>query len=325
MPTNLKVEVVEIGELEKHPNADTLSIVKVKGWQCIVKTEEFKGVKLAAYIPVDALIPESLLDRIPVKRIKTIKLRGIISQGVLFPAKENWKVGDEVSGELGITKYAPPEPTILGGEDVETPNGFIKYTDIERIQNYPNVLTPDTEVVITEKIHGTNFRVAMLDGKFYVGSHTRTKKRVEGDKKETVFWQAALQEDIEKKLRAKGYDDIVLFGEIFGSGIQKLHYGCAQNERKVAFYDIWKDHRYLDFHEYWNVIIWLELPRVPLLYQGKFGGGQLSSFDERKTYYGGSHNIEGVVIKPLKETWNEEIGRVILKYISPVYLLNGGE
>ena len=70
MPTNLKVEVVEIGELEKHPNADTLSIVKVKGWQCIVKTDEFKDVKLAAYIPIDSLIPESLQTVIPVKRIK---------------------------------------------------------------------------------------------------------------------------------------------------------------------------------------------------------------------------------------------------------------
>jgi len=48
-------------------------------------------------------------------------------------------------------------------------------------------------------------------------------------------------------------------------------------------------------------------------------------YDERKTYYGGAHNIEGVVIKPVKEMFNEEIGRVVLKYISPVYLLRGGE
>ena len=214
MPTNLKVEVVEIGELEKHPNADTLSIVKVKGWQCIVKTDEFKDVKLAAYIPIDSLIPESLQTVIPVKRIKTIRLRGIISQGVLLPVRENWKAGDDVSEELRITKYEPPEPTILGGEDTYTPEGFIKYTDIERIQNYPNIITPDMEVVISEKLHGTNFRVAMLDGKFYVGSHRNTKKRAEGDKKETVYWQMALQEDIENKLRRQGYNNLVLFGEI---------------------------------------------------------------------------------------------------------------
>jgi len=324
MPTNLKVEVVEIGELEKHPNADTLSIVKVKGWQCIVKTDEFKDVKLAAYIPIDSLIPESLQTVIPVKRIKTIRLRGIISQGVLLPVRENWKAGDDVSEELRITKYEPPEPTILGGEDTYTPEGFIKYTDIERIQNYPNIITPDMEVVISEKLHGTNFRVAMLDGKFYVGSHRNTKKRAEGDKKETVYWQMALQEDIENKLRRQGYNNLVLFGEIFGSGIQKLHYDCVQNERKVAFYDIWQNGGYLDFNKSWNCILKLELPCAPIFYQGKFDI-PLSLYDERKTYYGGAHNIEGVVIKPVKEMFNEEIGRVVLKYISPVYLLRGGE
>ena len=116
-----------------------------------------------------------------------------------------------------------------------------------------------------------------------------------------------------------------MFGEIFGCKVQKLQYGCAVNERKVAFYDVWKDSHYLNVDEVFNYIKELGLDFVPILYEGRFGGIQLSDFDEKKTFYKEAHGIEGVVIRPKKEMWDEKLGRVILKYISPIYLLKGGE
>jgi RNA ligase (TIGR02306 family) len=76
-------------KLEKHPNADSLSIARidVADWQCIVKTEEFENENLAVYIPLDAIADKEhpLLNFLDGKRVKTCRLRGELSQGVLLP------------------------------------------------------------------------------------------------------------------------------------------------------------------------------------------------------------------------------------------------
>lgn len=170
------VEVVPV-VLEKHPDADTLSIVPIKGWTCVVKTEDFKDVKLAAYVPSDSVVPDTpewswLKGKL---RIRSCKLRGVYSQGVLVPAKPHWKEGDNVADELGITKYEPPEPRWyrpggggkgLGGDCLAEPLAFHHYTKIQNWNNYPDIIAEGEVVNITEKLHGcltNNTRILMAD------------------------------------------------------------------------------------------------------------------------------------------------------------------
>jgi tRNA-binding EMAP/Myf-like protein len=115
--SEFKVEVVTIGEIEKHPNADTLSITNVNGgYPCIIRTGELATGDRAVYVPVDALVPVTrkefaFLDAGKGRtheRIKARKLRGVFSMGLLIKAPDGARVGDDMRAALGIEKWEPP-------------------------------------------------------------------------------------------------------------------------------------------------------------------------------------------------------------------------
>lgn len=312
-----KVEVVPVA-LEKHPNADTLSVARVRGWTCVVKTSDFEGVPLGAYIPVESIVPDApawafLKGH---RRIKTAKLRGIVSQGLLIPARPHWRLGDDVSQELGIVKYDPPEPIQMGGEDEPSPALFLKYTDIENWKDFPDVIREGEVVAVTEKIHGTSWRAAVIDGRLYVGAH-RSAKKLDA---ENLYWKAALRYEVERKLRAwtAARDGVwILYGEIFGR-VQDLHYGLDQGF-DLRLFDISRDGRYLDHGAFTAGCDELGLPRVPVLHVGPFNEALLRLADGPA--FQGGHMREGVVIRPTVERWDDRLGRVILKRVSDEYLL----
>ena len=117
-----KVEVVPV-ELELHPNADTLSIVKVFGYTAVVKTEQWKDHRVGAYIPPDSVVPDSpeyafLNGHF---RIKARRYCGVMSQGLLMPVPlGDFQVGDDVAEVMGVTHYVPPEEMETAG-DTERP------------------------------------------------------------------------------------------------------------------------------------------------------------------------------------------------------------
>lgn len=188
-------EVVRVGPLEKHPNADTLSITQVFDFPVIVRTGEFNEGDLAVYVPVDAVVPATLewafihdgaLD-VRHRRVKAKKLRGVFSLGLLTKVPDtgykSLAVGDDLAAEMGIEKYEPPAPKTYGGpgthkgvNNLEVP-GFPRYTDVDNLRRYPHVLESGEQVVITEKIHGANFRCGWMtvagqsEPEFIVGSH----------------------------------------------------------------------------------------------------------------------------------------------------------
>ena len=195
------VEIVE--EIFPIPNADKIEMVKVLGWECVVKKGEFKVGEKIVYVEVDAIMPEKpeyefLRDR--KFRIRTIKLRGQISQGLVLPISSvgfnsvNYRIGTDVTHELGITKYlSPSEQSELQQQEEKIKleknklkkfmmryswfrrlflsrnqiKGFpywVSKTDEERIQNIPHVLEQfkNEEVYVTEKI---DFQSVTFTGK----------------------------------------------------------------------------------------------------------------------------------------------------------------
>jgi len=152
-------DVVEV-KLEEHPNADALSIVRVGGYQCVVRTEDWQDGDLGVYIPPDSIVPDAeqfafLGDH---KRIKARKFRGMYSQGLLIPAPAGAKAGDDLMEQLGIMHYEPPLPMSTGGEDAKAPEGHFPVYDVENFNKFNSILQPHDEVVITEKIHGASAR-----------------------------------------------------------------------------------------------------------------------------------------------------------------------
>lgn len=337
--STLKVDVCEIERIDKHPNADLLEIIslKGKGWSVVAVKGKHKVGESVIYIPVDAILPLELSDRLKCtqylhsQRVKAAKLRGIVSCGLVFENDGGWTVGTDVAEIFGITKYDPPEPMTFGGQNVRENPRFHHYTNIENWNNHPNVIQEGEEVVVTEKIHGTNWRATIIDDVFYIGSHHNTKKEVN----ESVYWQAAKKYCIEERMReCYGNGDphvIVLFGEVYGR-VQDLRYGLP-NEIALRLFDCSINGTYYDWDFFMKTLYvqaginfdlgsypnWPLVEHVPVLYQGPFTQDVLK-LAEGEAFAGG-HIREGIVIRPAKERWDKSVGRVILKKINPEYLV----
>jgi RNA ligase (TIGR02306 family) len=325
--SSLIVEVVEISEIKPHDNADKLELAMVKGWQCIVPKGQYRAGDHVIYIPVDAVLPQELSDKIGVtkylskQRVKTAKLRGVISQGVIMSANECplAVVGADVAEDLGITKWEPPLPgQCTSGQPRPQHPDFLRYTDIENIKNYPDVLSEGEEVVITEKIHGTNFRAANVTAEkegvagqagFHVGSHRMDFVETP----ENLYWRAARKYRLHEIL-PPGYQ---IFGEIYGKGIQKLTYDLLEFD--VRFFDLMRDLKYVGYHEFMAFCQQWQLPMAPELYFGPWNKALLEKANGQSTI--ASHIREGIVVKPVQERWDHKVGRVALKAISEQYLL----
>ena len=309
-------------ELKPHPNADSLSLAypNETDWQCCCRTEDFANEVLALYIPIDTLIPTALAAEWGLPnakdgkdfRLKTIKLRGQLSQGILVPNRGRFAEGDDVAESLGLTKYEAPERGSQGANcSIPQPEGFDKYTDIENIKNFKHSLIDGEEVVITEKLHGSNARAGWVDGVFYVGSRRMTLE-LESANQWTLI---ASKYDLEHKLR--GYNGYVVYGEVYGNGVQKLAYG--QSEKCFAAFDVWNGTRYLDAADFFAFCSNLCIPHVPIIYRGEYKPELLELRTGQSTL--APHVREGIVIKPAVERWDYNMGRVVVKSINEKYLL----
>jgi RNA ligase (TIGR02306 family) len=141
--------IATIDRILPHPNADSLELATVRGWQICVKKGEFFEKPLGCtpglcvYVEIDSVLPERpefefMRDR--KFRVKTIRLRGELSQGICFPLSilpyDTWKPDIDVTEILGIKLYEPPIPACLGGTVEGNFPAYLRKTDCERIQNY---------------------------------------------------------------------------------------------------------------------------------------------------------------------------------------------
>tara|TARA_B110000503_G_scaffold121703_1_gene185561 strand:+ start:577 stop:1620 length:1044 start_codon:yes stop_codon:yes gene_type:complete len=226
--------------------ADAIECAVVGGWTVVVKKGEFAAGDLAVYCEIDSWIPHALApflskgneprvyDGIAGERLRTIKLRGQLSQGLLLPVEidngqftgdvhvvkgEPVEVGEDVSKLLGIVKYEAPIPAQLAGEVKGMFPGWIQKTDQERIQNLKEELAfwakEQHAWEITEKLDGSSMTVYLRDGEFGVCSRNLELKPSETNS----LWKVAVANDLELKLR-RANRNIALQGELIGEGIQ---------------------------------------------------------------------------------------------------------
>jgi|SRR5579885_1325541 len=312
--------VVEIGELTKHPDADTLEITKVFDYPCIVRIGDFKPGDKAVYIPVDAVVPNTAQFAFlgENRRIKARRLRGIFSMGLLVPAEPDMIVGEDVLERMGIVRYEPPEhhEAHKHGQDEKDPGFLPVYTNIEGMRRWPDVLKIGEEVAITEKVHGSNFRAVWREKRLWVGSHTRIKK----EDANTKFWKAANDYKLAEKLEA--YPNMAIYGEVYGE-VGGFPYDKSKNAEGLALFDAMdtRTRRYLNYDDFVQFAWDLDLPTVPLLYRGGWNE-KLRNLAEGDSVLGvGKHIKEGFVVRPVVERWDDRVGRVILKLISESFLL----
>jgi RNA ligase (TIGR02306 family) len=322
-----RCEVFRVGPLEKHPDADTLSLIRIfDAYQAVVRTSDFKEGDLAVYIPPDNVLPDKpeyafLNGNL---RIKACKLRGQISQGLVLAAPAGAQVGDDLAEAMGIVHYVPDLPMGGAGEAIAPPPfGGEKY-DAESFFRYASLIQDGTLVEITEKLDGANTRVTFQDGKMWVGSRQLYLKEGTG-----MFWRVVTESPWLEEL-CKQNPDCIVYGETFGR-VQDLRYGADGNRIFFRVFDIMTPRGFMNVSERHGAVAravlaatgqtdWINY-HAPIVYMGPYSKEIVQQLmDGPSTFPGAQHEREGVVIKPFEEKWSPEIGRLILKAVGPEHL-----
>ena len=334
--------------IEPHPNADRLELAAVGGFRCVVGKGSFTDGDLAAYIPEGSVCPDWLIAELGLEgklagskknRVKAVKLRGSLSQGLVYPVRDGMvrgrpvAEGDEVTELLELVKYEPPIPIAMQGEVRPVHGATLRY-DIENVKKYPDELRGGEPVVMTEKLHGTWCCLGWHPDHGPIvtskGMSDRGMALILNEANRTNLyvrtWRAfeAPFETARAHLAGDGQAFYVL-GEVYGRGVQDLHYGEPNPAFRVfdAYVGEPGRGRYLPPDEV-EASLGDLFPLVPVLYRGPFSAAVMLEHTGGATALGGRHVREGVVVKPAAERESAELGRVILKSVSGDYLTRKG-
>ena len=329
--------IQEVAEINDIPGADNIQVATVRGWKLVVKRDEFKVGDKAVYCEIDSMLPIreefEFLRKSSFKRmgdqegfkLKTIKLRGQVSQGLLLPITilkdriyadqyKSLNIGDDVSEALGIWKYEPPIPAELSGVMKGGFPNFIPKTDEERIQNLTEVYAnfKKSNFYVTEKLDGSSATYYLNNGVFGVCSRNIDLLESEGNS----FWKVARHLKLEEKMK-ESEKNICLQGELIGEGIQGNPYKLkGQHVYFFNGFDI-DEQRYLTLNEFAEVIELFELETVPFVlndYSLPEAIDELLSFAEGKSLLNPNTDREGLVIRNHSRT-------ISFKVISNKFLL----
>lgn len=318
--------VRRINEISEIPNSDKIELATVDGWKVVVaKDVGHKIDDLVIYCEIDSFLPireefeflrkssyKKMSDGTEGFRLKTIKLRGQVSQGLIMPISilnppgTNIYVepfeGLDVTEMLDIVKYEPPIPAELAGKVKGQFPSFIPKTDEERVQNLTSeydgwIIQSKHQYYATEKLDGSSSTFFINNNEFGVCSRNLELLETEGN----TFWKVARELDLENKMKSLGRN-IALQGELIGEGIQGNPYKIkGQTVKFYTGFDIDKYER-LPLHEFISIISSMDLQCVPILNDNFM---LPSTVDEMLKYADGKSvlnpqtNREGVVIRSM--------------------------
>jgi RNA ligase (TIGR02306 family) len=357
-------DVVEL-EIVPHDNADALEIAKIGLYQSIVKKGIFKTGDLAVYIPEAAVCPEEVIKRCYAwddqknrgrlagsnyDRVKAVKLRGVLSQGLVYEIKdEPWKLGEDVQEQLGVTKHVPNIPGHFFGQGqpkiAGAFHGYVPNFDVENIKKFKKAFVENEKVLITEKIHGTcciiscftpeaverfGFNVENLyKGRVVVGTKNLTKRGIVFNPNDLSSIYARIPTEmgiLDKVIDAHDFTQsasscFCLLGEIFGNKIQDLGYDTAPTFRG---FDFWVSQveapsffTKLSTNELLSLSEHFDIPWVPLQYHGPYYP-ELLALNSGNSLIDRNQIKEGIVVRSFD-------GEKLYKYVSESYLLRKGE
>lgn len=282
----------KISKIVPIPDAEFIEVAEVDGWRVVVKKGEYNVGDLVVYCEIDSFIPNEIApsltppDRFPKEylgikgeKLRTKKLKGALSQGLLLPltvlgkpeeifAINEDSIGADVSEQLGIVKYDPPLPAQLAGQAKGNFPSLVPKTDEERVQNLHKQWSKyqDSSLTweVTEKLEGSSCTFYLdRDGNFEVCSRNLSLKEDDNNS----FWKAAKMYNVKQKMLDNNLQGFAIQGELVGEGIQ----GNIYNIKGIDFYayKVWDtvNSKYLKPEEQRQMCKVLELKYVPVIYE----------------------------------------------------------
>lgn len=367
------VTVRQVEDLIPIKGADLIELAKVDGWQCIVKKGEFSVGDYGIYYEIDSALPASdprydflakkgtkklKVDGLTrdVVRVKTMKMRGELSQGLLLPIDQFSSDMEEFSSLtpkmmcefevdltkiLNVVKYEKPLPSSTRGFKPEGNfPSFIKKTDQNRVQNiFKKLPNDDTEFMATLKLHGSSATIAYVSdkqylneknevddhgGQFYVCSRNLALK----DEDECIWWTGARNSNLLNLIKnhhIKTTENLAIQGELVGPGINGNYENFS--EFTIMVFAIWDidSQEYLPYDEFVDKCEELGINkemRCPEI--GRYSLSDFSSVEDYLQFAEGVKSPfcdvpEGVVFHSTSLPYQS------FKAISNSYLLRGGD
>ena len=329
-----------IEALDPIPNADAIELATVGGWKVVAQKGLYRVGDPVLYLEIDSWVPTELapflskgkeprvFEGIQGERLRTIKLRGQLSQGLLIPLEIKMsgnclpitrrcvQVGEDVSEELNVIKWEKPINAQLAGVCKGNFPSLIPKTDQERVQNLKKEVAAARELTfeVTEKLEGSSMTCYLIEGEFGVCSRNMDLKESEGNS----FWSTARRENVEEKMRTEfGLTDFAVQGELIGPGIQGNIYKLS--EPMFYVFDIYDIRRgvYVDPATRSAMVKSMELNHVPVIWhQWKLDADvdTLLAQAEGASWLNKEQEREGIVFKQID-------GGMTFKAISNKYLL----
>jgi RNA ligase (TIGR02306 family) len=345
--------IAKVEEVKPIPNADQIVAYRVGGWTVVDKKNVYNIGDLVVYVSVDSWVPTelapflskgkepSVYNDIKGERLRSVRLKGQLSQGLLLPMSilanyargddgdgnmtwydphDFYQEGEDVSEVLGITKWEAPIPACLAGDARGLFPSFIPRTDQERIQN----LTVEIEdyrqrelsFEVSEKLDGSSMTVYVFNEDEGVCSRNLNLKESETNS----LWRVARHEQLIEKIRGTGRN-LALQGELVGEGIQGNPYKLKGQQFFV--FDIYSidQSRYLTPTDRRDLCELLEINHVPV-----YGGfwqivdtvPEMLTKAEAKSTLNTKTEQEGIVYKCNQDP------HISFKVISNKYLIKTG-
>lgn len=331
----------EIDDVQPIENADAIEKIRVGGWWCVAKKGEFAPGDRCVYFEIDSLLPSNNAaflflagrsrevtialengDTSSGYRLRTVRLRGQISQGLALPLSAFSisidSVGD-VSELLGVHKWEPPISKQAAAMAFGPFPSFIPKTDEDRVQNLSDTVARNAGHIfyVTEKLDGCSVTMYRTEERFGVCS--RNWDLLDGN----LYWNVARAAHVEDRLPI-GYS---IQGEIIGESIQGNPLRCKGHHLYVFNVYSIGDHRFLNFDEmiaFCDERSWMTVPVVNRRLELPSDVADIVAMADGKSLMSPSCDREGLVFRPIVETRENIRGgmsRLSFKSISNTYLL----
>lgn len=336
--------IQKVEEVQPIEGADKIEKVRINAWWVVAPKGQMKQGDLVVYYEVDSFLPniekysfllkgstpkKMLIDGVEKEgiRLKTIRLRGQISQGLVLPldgidcVKD---VGTDISELLGVIKWEQPISASLAGQVKGSFPAFLHKTDEERVQNIPDVIAHHAGkngFYVSEKLDGSSATFYKKDGELGVCSRNLELKRTDGN----TLWVIADEYNLQTVI-PEGY---AIQGEIIGVGIQGNPLKLSKHELFVFNVYDFISGRFLNLSEFQMFCHDNKLKSVPIInaeYTIPDSVDEILKYAEGESALNDSSEREGIVIRPVVES-RETIGglqdaRFSFKAISNKYLLD---
>ena len=337
--------IQRVWKIEPIEGADRIELAHVLGWQCVVNKGQFQPMDIAVYFEIDSFLPvrdvfefmrSSSYKKTDIMgegfRLRTMRFRGQISQGLLLPISQFPKipkdadVGDDVTELLGVRKWEIEERATTGGTVIGTLPYDIPHTDETRVQEEPELIQAfaGLEYYISTKMDGSSHSIGIDENGFHVTGHNYEYK----DDGSSSFYKLVkareYQAKMEDYMKVLDLKTLTIQGELCAPGIQQNRLRLTKPEWYV--FTIRENGKRVGLKRMLQICEALDITPVPIEEVGTDLPSKYPTVEALLSRADGEYpnggKKEGIVIRPTEPVFCPLISASLsMKVVSNKYLL----